>query len=194
MTASNGRSAKVGLTGGRLARVFIFGPPGSGKTTLGRGLAAALDLQHVELDELMWGPRWTMRDDATFLASVEAAADLPRWAINGSFRHDVAALVWPKAEVVIWLDYPFPLVAARLIRRTLRRAVTRERLWHGNVEPLRDLVGRASLFAWLCRHSAELPRLVAEFVLDAGLPDKALRFTSPAATAAWCRTICGPWP
>src|SRR5215217_4539806 len=37
-------------------RIVIIGRTGSGKTTLGRELAAALGIPHVELDALYFGP------------------------------------------------------------------------------------------------------------------------------------------
>jgi hypothetical protein len=36
----------------------------------------------------------------------------------------------------VWLDLPRGLVMRRVILRTVRRALTRERLWNGNREPL----------------------------------------------------------
>ena len=182
----------------RPSRVFVFGPPGCGKTTLSGVLSGGLRIPHIELDALLWGPHWTMHDNTTFLASVRAAADEPRWVIEGTFRSDVAELVWPRADVVVWLDYRFRLVAARLLRRTLRRAVTRQRLWHGNVEPLRDMVGRGSLFAWLRRSFPALPGQVAQFRERTGGGAETTsgsavlqRFAHPRAAAAWCRQLRG---
>src|SRR5689334_12927633 len=37
-------------------RILVLGRTGSGKTTLARELAAALDVPHVELDSLYFGP------------------------------------------------------------------------------------------------------------------------------------------
>ncbi len=48
----------------------------------------------------------------------------------------VRDLVWERADTVVWLDLPRPVVMRRVIFRTVRRAVTREELWNGNREPL----------------------------------------------------------
>ena len=41
-----------------MKRISVVGSSGSGKTTVARRIAEALDAPHVELDELHWGPDW----------------------------------------------------------------------------------------------------------------------------------------
>ena len=54
-----------------------------------------------------------------------------------------------QAQVVVWLDHLFPLVAARLLRRSVVRAVTRRAYWNGN---------RESVAMWL--HASHPLRIV----------------------------------
>src|SRR6059058_2140161 len=54
MTDERERDPLNSLTGSN--RILILGRTGSGKTTLARELAAALDVPHVELDSLYFGP------------------------------------------------------------------------------------------------------------------------------------------
>src|SRR5207244_1407055 len=64
----------------------------------------------------------------------------------------VAEELWPAADTIIWLDYPFPLVFRRLFVRTLRRWWRREVLWNGNRERLHEhFLSRKSLFLWAVR-------------------------------------------
>jgi adenylate kinase family enzyme len=49
-------------------------------------------------------------------------------------------LVWPVADTMVWLDLPRWVVLPRVIRRTLKRAVTREELWNGNKEPISTFI------------------------------------------------------
>jgi adenylate kinase family enzyme len=69
------------------------------------------------------------------VADVVAA---PGWVVDGNYSA-VRDLVWDRADTVVWLDLPRRLVMRRIILRTVRRAVTRERLWNDNREPLANL-------------------------------------------------------
>jgi hypothetical protein len=44
----------------------------------------------------------------------------------------VRDIVWPRAELIVWLDYSLVRIYARLLRRTTRRVLTHEELWAGN--------------------------------------------------------------
>jgi adenylate kinase family enzyme len=118
-----------------MQRVSLVGVPGSGKTTVGRQLAASLGVPFVELDAIFHQPGWgeLPRDD--FRQRVSEALTADRWVVDGNYSA-VQDLVWRRADTVVWLDLPRPLVMRRIVLRTIRRAVTRERLWNGNREPL----------------------------------------------------------
>jgi adenylate kinase family enzyme len=129
-------------------RISVVGTCGAGKTTVARALAERLGFVDVELDALSWGPDWTMRPDAVFRADVATAAAGDRWVIDGNYSK-VRDIVWAHADTVVWLDYSFPRVFTRLLWRTLRRALTRGELWHGNRESLRtSFLSRNSILLW----------------------------------------------
>ena len=44
-----------------------------------------------------------------------------------------------QADTIVWLDLPRRTVMTRVIRRTIRRVLTREELWNGNKEPWTNL-------------------------------------------------------
>lgn len=50
--------------------------------------------------------------------------------------------MWPRADTVVWLDFPKRTVMRRVTARTVKRAVLRQELWNGNREP------RAALLPW----------------------------------------------
>ena len=100
---------------GRLRRVVVVGATGAGKSTLAGRLAQGLDVPFVELDALFWGPQWTPAAPDDFRARVDATSAGPAWVIAGNYGA-VRDLLWPRADTVVWLDYPLPLVLARADR------------------------------------------------------------------------------
>jgi adenylate kinase family enzyme len=128
----------------------VVGAVGCGKTTLARAIASGMTLPYFELDALKYGPLWTETPNSTFAARVAGVAAGDRWVIDGNYeaaRH----FVWSRADLVVWLDYPLPLVVWRLLWRTLRRLVTREKFANGNREQLNRLLSGRSVILWAIR-------------------------------------------
>jgi adenylate kinase family enzyme len=116
-------------------RVSVVGVPASGKTTVGRRLAASFGVPFVELDAIFHQPGWVELPVDDFRKRVTEALTAPAWVVDGNYSA-VRDLVWQRADTVVWLDLPRRRVMYRIILRTVRRALTRERLWNGNREPL----------------------------------------------------------
>jgi adenylate kinase family enzyme len=55
-------------------RVSVQGVPGSGKSTVGRAIAARLGLPYIELDALHHGPNWSEPTAEEFVAVVAPLA------------------------------------------------------------------------------------------------------------------------
>ncbi len=132
-------------------RIIVIGVTSSGKSTLAERLANRFDLLGVDLDALHWEPNWQEAPLDVFRDRVEKVVQVERWAIAGNY-HVVRDLIWPKADAVVWLDYPLLLVLWQLTRRTFTRWWTHELLWGTNHEPLWQhfkLWSQDSLFHWL---------------------------------------------
>ena len=177
-----------------MQRVVVIGSTGSGKTTFARALAGGLGGRHVELDALHWDRGWAAAPRELFRARVEAAlGDAERWVVDGNYSV-VRDLVWPRAEVLVWLDYSLGRTFYQLARRSFVRGLRGDELWNGNREQLHlHLFSRESLFLWLFktyrRRRREYPELLAR-------PEHAhltvYRFRSPRAAAAWLEAARSP--
>ena len=129
-------------------RVSVQGVPGSGKSTVGRAIAARLGVPYTELDALHHGPDWSEPTAEEFLARVGPLVARPRWVIDGRYHGKLGDLVVSSTDTVVWLDFPIRIWLPRLVRRTVRRIVLREELWNGNRERFRNLFQRPNLYQW----------------------------------------------
>ena len=101
-------------------RIVILGRTGSGKTTLGRELAASIGVPHVELDALYFGPNFSTVPLSLLRERTSAAIAGHCWVTDGN-KSAVRDLVWPRADTVVWLEYPLVVSLWRLGKRALRR-------------------------------------------------------------------------
>lgn len=145
----------------------VVGTTSSGKSTLASRIANRLGLDLIELDALHWQPNWRAAEPEEFHAGVEKAMASGGWVAAGNYS-EVRDLLWSNAEAIVWLDYPFPVVFWRLLKRTIKRSLTNEELWNGNREKFwwhLKLWSDDSLFHWLFktywRRKREFPKLFA---------------------------------
>ena len=132
-------------------RMVIIGVTSSGKYTLAENLARRFGHLCIELDALHWEPNWQEAPLEVFRMRVKNAIRAEKWVVAGNY-HVVRDLIWPQAEMIIWLDYPFLTVLWQLTRRTFLRWWTHEVLWGTNREPFWQhfkLWSQESLFHWL---------------------------------------------
>ena len=97
-------------------RILVLGRTGSGKTTLALEIAAALDMQHVELDSLLFNEDRSPVSVDVLRERASAALAGDRWITDGNKRA-LRDMVWPRADTVIWLDYPVTVSLWRLAKR-----------------------------------------------------------------------------
>lgn len=174
------------------SRIIVLGTTSSGKSTLSKRLADLLDLELIELDVLHYEPNWKVVPDEIFLSQVETAIKAKRWIVAGSY-HIARDLIWSKADLAIWLDYPLWWILWKLTSRTFTRWWTQELIWGTNRENLwvhLKFWSTDSLFHWLLktygRRKREYPMLLA-------LPQykhiAIIRFKHPGETDEWLQTI-----
>ncbi|HEU5160830.1 MAG TPA: hypothetical protein VFU43_27785 [Streptosporangiaceae bacterium] len=147
-------------------RIVVIGTSGSGKSTMAGALASLSGAPHIELDSLYHGPNWTPAAPEVFAGRVGELAERPRWVFDGNYIDRVGHSLWPRADLIVWMDLPLTVILPRLVRRSLRRILHRTELWHGNREGWSALFGRYSVLGWAVRshrrHRRELPVLLAD--------------------------------
>ncbi len=173
-----------------MQRIAIVGAAGSGKTTLGEQLSARLGIPHVDLDALHWEANWQMVEREEFRRRVSAALSGEVWSAGGNYSK-ARDITWGRADTLVWLDYPLPLVFWRLFRRTLRRVITQEELWNGNRETLRGaFLSRDSLFMWLLQSYPRQKRAYPQLVQQAEYTHlDFVRLRSPTETREWVEAL-----
>lgn len=170
-------------------RISVVGNSGSGKTTAAREIATALNLPHLELDNLRHQENWRELPDPEFLAAVQ---DFIRthehWVIDGNYRI-VQSDIWSQASEIVWLDIPKFLNMKNIITRTFKRVLLRTPLWNGNRESIRNLTSRdpyKSMIAWTWhRHAYIRDRYVQEMKNPLWAHVRFLRFQNSEEFHHW---------
>lgn len=138
---------------------------------MARRLAGVLGVPHVELDAVHHLPGWRPIDHDQFRAEVAAIAREDAWVIDGNYGA-VRDIVLARADTVVLLDLPKPVVMAQVVRRTLRRVATGEELWNGNREQWRDLFRpqkEENIVLWSWTQHAKYRRRYLDLITDPAL-------------------------
>jgi hypothetical protein len=169
-------------------RILILGRTGSGKTTLARELAAAIGMPHVELDSLYFGRAFDTAPLPVLRERTAAAISGDRWVTDGN-KAAVRDLVWPRADTVIWLDYPLRVSLWRLGKRAIWRTSTlRSEATGGeaNAGFIRKLyLGARGVFTALRSHRGQRRKYPKMFAEPQNQHLAIVRLRSPRATHRW---------
>lgn len=142
-------------------KIIVVGTTGSGKTTLARRLAQALGVPHGEQDGWNWHPGWQEAPLDEFRDAVDRFTAQRSWVMDGNYSKGID-ISWPRADLIVWLDYPAPVVFGRLLYCSLRRAATRQHLWNGNHEKWGRLLAPDNILVWFFRTHWKQRRRVPE--------------------------------
>ncbi|MFS8198031.1 adenylate kinase [Streptomyces sp. CWNU-52B] len=172
-----------------MQRILVVGVTGAGKSTLARAVSERLGMPHHEMDALYYtGPGWAT--DGRLAETVARVTAEPRWIVDSIGRPEVRRLLWARADTVLWLDYPRRVVMPRVLRRSLRRTVTRESVFGGNRETWAGWLSKEHPAWWAWSQHAGRHREIEQLTHDPRFaPLDTLRFARPADTAAWLTSV-----
>lgn len=107
-----------------------------------------------------------------------------RWVVDGNYLDEIADLVWPRADIIVWMDPPRRVAVRRAVLRSGSRVVRKSELWNGNRQPLAGLSPRSisGLVRRWPTYSAAIARTLAELTI----PDEVVvRLGSDAEVDRW---------
>ncbi|MBE0608554.1 MAG: adenylate kinase [Dehalococcoidia bacterium] len=165
-------------------RIIVVGPSCSGKTTLGAEIARRIGGPFIELDALFWKPGWTAPSDEEFRARLIESHTGDTWVSAGNYLRHTRHLTWPRADTIIWLDFPLRLTTRRVLARSWRRWRSKELLWGTNRERFWDQLmlwsPNDSLIAYNVSRHRQNRRIFRRAMEDARAAGKCfLRLESP---------------
>ncbi|MDQ0756959.1 adenylate kinase family enzyme [Arthrobacter sp. B3I4] len=166
------------------SRVLFYGVTGSGKSSAARAYAAQTGLPEYSADDdIGWLPGWRQPSIEQQRELAARIAEQDKWVLDSAYGvwRD---LVVPRAELIVGLDYPRWLSLLRLLRRSLRRVRTKEKVCNGNHESFRRLFARDSIIGWHFRSFNRKRRVMRELQRTPGSA-KVLVFGHPRELEAW---------
>ena len=193
--AAPSRRTVVGMTAAPVPsrptpeRVVVVGCAGSGKTTLAREVAVRLDARHIERDAL--GDDEAPGFAGLVAAAVEAAGH--RWVFDGA-PYNAEALVYPRADAIVALDYPRRVVWRRVVGRSLRLWLTRRGDGaHTSASPPWRWWAPTHPVRWAAQtHAARHAEIAALLAGPEFAHIQRFRFTTPRQAAAWLNSLYPP--
>ncbi|GAA3596779.1 hypothetical protein GCM10022419_095010 [Nonomuraea rosea] len=172
-----------------MRRILVAGITGAGKSTMARALSTRLAVPYHEMDALHYtGPGWTVNGE--FAARIAEIASSPAWIFDSYGYPEVRDLLWERADTVIWLDYGRRVIMPRVLRRSLRRTLTRERIFGGNRETLANWFRRDHPVWWAWSQHGTRRADIHQRAHDPRFaPLHVIRFAAPQEAENWLRTV-----
>lgn len=100
------------MTKSEHSKIYVFGASGTGSTTLGKSVAAALRLVHVDVDDHFWAPAnlpfSLKRSPGERVSSMSGALGEKGWVLSGACHGWNGELV-KQADLIVFMTLSTPL-------------------------------------------------------------------------------------
>ena len=174
-------------------RINVVGTSSSGKTTFSKSLSAILGIDHIEIDQIFWGPNWYWPNDEEFFANLkENLKKKDAWILDGNYTRTIP-VKWEKVELVIWLDYSFTRTLLHALKRAIKRSITGEELWigTGNRETFKkSFFSKDSIILWTIKTHRKVGFKYESYMNDKAYSRiKFIRLRSPSEAECFLKQI-----
>ncbi len=172
-----------------MQRILVYGVTGSGKSTCALVIGDRTGLPVTLVDEIAWNPGWVSTSEAEQRDRISAVVEGERWVLDSAYGIWLD-LILPRVDLIVGLDYPRWFSLQRLVRRTVRRVVTKEPVCNGNTELWWRVFTHDSIIVW---HFRSFGRKRSRMRDWAKAPDgpPILLFKKPADLEEWLSTLKG---
>lgn len=127
------------------SKICVIGPPGSGKSTIAKNVATVLGLHYIELDSLVWEHGWHRIRDEALVAKLTPQLKDSGWVADGMYQ-DLLDVLNESADLIIFMKTGLLTCVYRVLKRSLRRIISKEILWNANTESLKTLLKPNGMF------------------------------------------------
>ncbi len=145
--------------------INFIGTSGSGKTTFSKSVANILNIKYIELDSLYWNANWVESDDTEFIRKIKVIITYEKWVIDGNYSR-FRNVFESKLDTIIILDYPFFFTLFRIVKRTFKRYIRNEQLWHQNTESLSMILSKESIVLWMLNTYFKRRKMYSKILLN----------------------------
>lgn len=130
-------------------KIYIMGPPGSGKTSFAKKICERTKLKNYDLDDIKYRKdKYKPISRKRRNRKLQAILKHENWIIEGSYASPWIAPAIKKADLVVILKMPFLTTAKRIFLRYLKRKLylDKTKKGAGTFADLKKLLGYARTY------------------------------------------------